>query len=258
MLNWFSFGADSSAPKSSDFGLLVTGTGIFNSPSREFTTYNVSGLNGAVIVDEDRYSNVTINYELQLVNASIDNLNAIRRWLCTPSGYQRIYDSYDATTYREGVFTGNLQWTMVNLQKHGKCTVQFNCKPQRFLISGDTEVTLSANVHKSWENDTDFKCYPIIEINNVVTGTLSFTATYTGGGFTIMASALSGTCYIDCQNQTAYTIQNGVRKYFGVRIVKPGTTTDFLGETCIPANTTASVWFNQGSAGHFKGRTWII
>lgn len=128
-MNWFSYGATSAAPKSSDFGLIVTANNTFDAPQRSVTAYGVQGLNGDVVIDNGKWNNTTISYTVHALRVTNETMNRIRAWLCVPTGYQRIFDSYDSAIFREGYFSGNISWIMTQLKKCGTATLTFIVKP---------------------------------------------------------------------------------------------------------------------------------
>ena len=167
--NWFSYGpSDEANYRSNHFGLIVTAQNPFDAPVRDTTSYSVPGLNGDVIIDNGRFKNISVSYEIVLIGATNAKMDAIRQWLCGFVGYQRIYDSYDATVYREGVFASNISWTMTQLMAHGKAVVTFNCKPQRWLVQDSDGIVIprSPQTGTAWvrvTNPTGLKAKPIVK-----------------------------------------------------------------------------------------------
>lgn len=173
--NWFSYGpTNGSQYKSNTFGLLVTAQNTFDSPVRDTTTYSVPGMNGDVIIDNGRFKNVSVSYEIVLIGATNAKMDAIRQWLCGFTGYQRIYDSYDTSIYREGVFSSNINWTMTQLMAHGKAKVTFNCKPQRWSIDEWKTLIKNNTENNTLTNPYNTTAYPLIKITTN-TGTSSMT-----------------------------------------------------------------------------------
>ena len=112
-------------------------------PTRKQTTYNILGKSGDLIVDHGGYGNVTMSYEV-FVKGFHTNLSQIANWLLyQPSGYAKLTDTYDTGIYREARVIGAGEF-LNSLNKFGKATLQFDCKPQRFP---DPDETLSINVN---------------------------------------------------------------------------------------------------------------
>ena len=55
MINYFTFDGKTST----DFGMYISGSGTYNAPERDVTTYNIPGRNGDLIVDNGRFLNTT-------------------------------------------------------------------------------------------------------------------------------------------------------------------------------------------------------
>lgn len=264
MLNWFSYGADASAPKSTDFGIWVTAVNTYDSAPRSVSAYQVQGLNGDIVIDNGRFNNVQVNYSIQLVNTSAANLAAVRQWLCGQIGYQRIYDSYDPFVYREGYYTGNLSFTMNVLRTSGKATITFNCKPQRFK-SDANPITWTGYAYKQIPNTTDNPCKPLVRVTGIDTeNSLQLSTQIGSDGFTFLMS-LSGlpsgrTLWLDFEKQTAYVEAGGNRYNLAVSIMRRTDTQIYVGDTAIPANTTATMYAYAGAAAQFTlwERSWTL
>lgn len=167
-------------------------------PSRKINTVNVPGRNGALIIDEHAYTNYTQMYdiyisaeELRLPRAA----RAVARWLYTPSGYQRLEDSYEPDVYRLAYFSGPVEVENI-LNRFGRCTIEFNCKPQRFLRRGEAEIAIQSG--GTIYNPTGFDALPLVTITGSGAGTLQI------GGVTVRILALDGSMTLDSDTQNAY------------------------------------------------------
>lgn len=133
---------------SRDFGIYISGSGTFNSPERDAETISIPGKNGALEVSHNRFKNIAVEYPAFIVNKFKDSAAAARAWLLAASGYHRLEDTYHSEYFRLGRFTGPLDFDMKFLNRAGECKLQFDCKPQRFLKSGEEPITV-ANVRKT-------------------------------------------------------------------------------------------------------------
>lgn len=156
-LNYFMIDGVSSL----DFGVVISNAAVFNAPSRAFESVNVPGRNGAILFDEGYYENVTVSYEASLLNKGV-NLDGFRAWLMSFTSYHRIEDTYHSEEYRIGIPDGGFEATMNEQLAAGTFKVQFNCKPQRFLKSGElfTRYTSGATLF----NPTHFTSKPMIRV----------------------------------------------------------------------------------------------
>ena len=102
-MHWISF----NGRKSTDYGLFVTKkTDIFTAAQRDSSLQSVPGRDGDVVIDNGRYKNIPLTYEMQLVTTASDfasRAKAIREWLGTTTGYVTLFDSYDENYFRLAV-----------------------------------------------------------------------------------------------------------------------------------------------------------
>ena len=58
-------------------------------------------------------------------------------WLLgSPMQYQRLEDDYHPDEYRMAIFTGPLDFDTRFLNRSGETTLNFNCKPHRYIKAG--------------------------------------------------------------------------------------------------------------------------
>lgn len=126
---------------SRDFGIYISGEGTFNSPERDAETISIPGKNGDLEVSHNRFKNISVEYPAFIVRNFKDNAAAARAWLLAASGYHRLEDTYHSEYFRLGRFTGPLDFDMKFLNRAGEFKLQFDCKPQRFLKSGEEIIT---------------------------------------------------------------------------------------------------------------------
>lgn len=123
---------------SRDFGVYISGQGTFSAPQKAYTFYNVPGRNGAILGNENRLENINVSYEA-FIYADFDNQIAkFRTYLLSLNGYVKLTDSYHPDEYRYAVYTGPFEPKVTKINDAGSFTITFSCKPQRYLLSGDT------------------------------------------------------------------------------------------------------------------------
>ena len=117
-------------------------------PTRRFSPQQVAGRNGNILLVDKSFPNVEQEYEVYL-SAEAQGLPSVARacaeWLMGPDGYCRLEDSYDTTVYREAFLMGGYDLENI-LNKFGRCTITFSCKPQKYLLTGDTPIEIPAGV----------------------------------------------------------------------------------------------------------------
>lgn len=115
-------------------------------PTRRFSPQQVAGRNGNILLVDKSFPNVEQEYEVYL-SAEAQGLPSVARacaeWLMGPDGYCRLEDSYDTTVYREAFLMGGYDLENI-LNKFGRCTITFSCKPQKYLLAGDTPIEIPA------------------------------------------------------------------------------------------------------------------
>lgn len=183
-------------------------------PARKQTVYKIPGRSGDLIVDEDAYENVTQEYEVY-VNHSTQglqaNLTAIAAWLLGPVGYCELTDTYDPTVKRQARFVGGMEF-INSLNRYGKATAVFDCKPQRWpktdvVYSGTLAEGITTTITLPASGLLD--SYPLLELDTigantsfrVTTGTLVITVPARGAS---MARII-----VDWETQSVYNPYNG-------------------------------------------------
>lgn len=190
MRNWLTF--DGVSLK--DFGVYINGGGTFNAPARSREVISVPGRNGDLIIDNGRYENTDVVYHAFIYRDFSVNVEGLRNLLLSRTGYVRIEDTYHPDEFRMGVYTGNFQADVVDWLEAGEFDLTFNCKPQRFLKSGEDAITFTSG--GSVLNETMQTTKPLLRVYG--TGTFSI------GGATMTISSANVYTDIDCDLMDAF------------------------------------------------------
>lgn len=130
-----------------DHGILISGEGTFDAPARVYEMVEVPGRNGAVAIDQGRYENIEITYPAGVWGEDPqtfrEKLAAYRSELGARIGYKRLEDTYHPDEFRLGIFRSAVEVEPSGYNTAGKFEVVFDCKPQRFLKSGEDQIDLS-------------------------------------------------------------------------------------------------------------------
>lgn len=111
-------------------------------PARKYRRFNIPGRNGDLFFQENAYENVIQEYQ---VYAGSDQQGVQVPWyqmakLLYLDGYQTLQDTYDGDHFRKAVFNGPIDienaWNT-----HGRATLEFDCRPERFLQSGKQAIS---------------------------------------------------------------------------------------------------------------------
>lgn len=152
--------------RSEEFGLYISGGGTFGAPKRKYDTFTVPGRNGTLRIDCGTFDNVSVTYKCAIVRNFAENAAALREWLLSASGYCRLEDTYHPGEYRLAQYSGGVDFSdFTQLLRAASTTLVFECKPQRFLKSGENPISNPANVF----NPTAFPSKPIINFKTVTT-----------------------------------------------------------------------------------------
>lgn len=148
-----------------DYGVYVTDVNVFNSAERAVEYITIPGRNGSFALDHGRFENITVEYECALgQDTDVDFATAIsdfRNALAAAKGYQRLEDDMNPDEYRMAVFSKGLEAPTLN-QQTATFKVEFNCKPQRYLKSGETAVIVSSR--GTITNPTLFDARPLLQV----------------------------------------------------------------------------------------------
>lgn len=190
MEHHFIFNGESSAA----FGVWISGGGTFNAPVRDVSTEAIPGRNGTVTFDNGRYENIQLAYPAFISRRFQPRIDAFRAFLASQKGYQRLEDSYHPDEYRMALYKSGLEVATTARNLAGSFNITFDCKPQRFLKSGENFAAYASG--STLYNPTRFEALPLI----VCSGNGSITL----NGTTITIAGNDGQIYIDCDIQDAY------------------------------------------------------
>lgn len=160
---------------SSDYGIYISGAGVYNAPERAVELVNVPGRNGAIAIDQGRYNNIKVTYPAMVLEADQEHfrekLSEFRNAILSQKGYQRLEDSYHPDEFRMGVYHDGLEVSdILTLACGGNFELTFDCKPQRWLSDGDIPVPINSG--DVLQNPTVFDAGPLLEIEGY--GTINF------------------------------------------------------------------------------------
>lgn len=145
-------------------GVYISGNAVFNAPERDVEMIVIPGRNGEFIRDNGRFNNIEVTYPCGMFGdddyAFRTKLRQFRNLLAGQTGYQRLVDTYNPDEYRLGVFKDAVEVEPAALNTAGQFEVIFNCKPQRYLISGETKTTVTSG--STVTNPTRFDAQPMI------------------------------------------------------------------------------------------------
>ena len=158
---YFSFDGVTSA----SFGVHLTGTGVFNAPKRAIEMVNIPARNGAYPQDLGYFENIEITYTASITADNetdyAEAVSDLRNWLCSRQGYCRLEDDYNPNEYRMAVYKSGLEVETFRLEQ-GEFDIVFDCKPQRYLKSGETPISVTSG--DTITNPTRFDSQPKLDV----------------------------------------------------------------------------------------------
>lgn len=161
----FEFAGESSR----DYGVYITDVNVFDGAARDIKLVDIPGRNGAYIIDNGRFSDISITYDCAMgadgsAGASdfAENMAAIRAWLSSVSGYARLEDDINPDEYRMAAFSGGIKVT-TNGKRTGEFSIEFTAKPERYLKTGETAVTVTSG--DTITNPTKFSAAPLLMVD---------------------------------------------------------------------------------------------
>lgn len=150
---------------SKNYGVYITGQAVFNAPEREVEMVSIPGRNGQFALDKGRFENIEVTYPAGIfADNEADFAEAIsnfRNLLCSRRGYVRLQDEYNPNEYRMAIYKSGLEVEPA-LLRAGEFNIVFDCKPQRWLTSGETANKVDSGDVVS--NPTLFESSPVLEV----------------------------------------------------------------------------------------------
>ena len=165
-------------------------------PNRKQEKISVPGRSGDLLIQQDAFENVRQEYDIY-ISAEFQRLptiaHKVAEWLCV-KGYRRLEDSYWLDTFRLASFQGGIDIANV-LNRFGRATIEFDCKPQRFYKSGDFFIDLTNQ--QKLHNPSPFVAKPLINVQG------SGAAMITDGTHALVLASCDNIT-IDCDTMQVY------------------------------------------------------
>ena len=184
---------------SADYGIKVWQPPTYTIPERDYDMIHILGRDGDIALDKGSFKNTTRNYVVSFGRIDKENYtelaNGLSEWLHSCNGYARLEDSYEPEYYRLAMFKDSLDITNA-YHKAGQATIRFNCKPQRYLKSGDNIVKFDKSGYL--DNPTYFNARPIIKVFGCGDGVLQV------GEYTVTLKSIDEFIVIDSELMDAY------------------------------------------------------
>lgn len=145
------------------FKIFVLDADVSKGVEKDYSVVEVAGRNGDLHFDMGRYRNIRITYKCFADADAKNRINEFNSFLLSQGGYARIEDSFNPDIYREGEFIGGLEPKFGVFHKSGIFDLEFDCKPQKWLKSGENAVLFTET--GTIENKSRFASLPRVKIS---------------------------------------------------------------------------------------------
>lgn len=190
MKNYISF----AEKDSTEFNIGISGSGTFDAPERDIEQISIPGRSGDLLIDNNRFKNITITYPAFISKDFKDNFDAFKAFMLSNIGYQRLEDTYHPNFYRMAEFRGPISPDVKVLNIAGEFDLSFNCKPQKWLKVGEETIELTEST--TINNPTLYEAKPLIRAYG--------TGYITIGDETITVTTADEYTDLDCEAMEAY------------------------------------------------------
>ena len=183
---------------SQDLHALVQTAPEYEFPEKDYSVTHVEGRNGDIVIDTGSWQNVPRTYNLAIDTRKIsyaEVASKLVQWLHSASGYARLEDSYEPDFYRMAMYKDSGSISNI-YSKAGQIEISFDCKPQRYLKSGEVSDLFTFNTE--YRNPTDFPSKPKIVVHGSGSGTVKI------GAYEITIFNILDGMTVDCEIQDTY------------------------------------------------------
>ena len=191
MRNFFTLGGVSSR----DFNTFIAKSNAFDSAQRDIEAIEVPGRNGDLTISRGRFKNFQAQVSVYIPSDMQINTGALAAMLLSDGGYRRYEEALRPELYRMARYVGPFE---IDVSDHNVAgiTLNFDCKPQRFLKIGDEPISFTQN--GVFENPTLYGSKPLIRVYGRGYVLLN------GALITVLSAPMAGYTDIDCETMDAY------------------------------------------------------
>lgn len=153
---------------SKDYNIEVFFKDIDHTPKRVYERIEVPGRNGAVLIDEKRYEDVSVTYDCVALNDA--DRSSFVNALAAQIGYHRLQDSFNSDEFYSAVFDGDVDPNVTSDREKSTFSIYFTRSAQRFLVSGEDVIDVASG--DTLTNPTLFDSSPLLAVEGY--GTIGF------------------------------------------------------------------------------------
>ena len=194
--------------ESDDYGVYVLDATVDNGVSRDVSYITIPGRSGSLAIDNGRFENGSVSYRCAIVEDAKDSYHDYVAALSSLVGYQRLEDEIYDDYFRMAIFQPQMEPRMFDDRNKSIFSLSFNCKPQKYLKSGEQETTLSQD--GTLTNPTQFDSKPLLRIygkGSVMIGSHTIT---------VLQSFTHSYIDVDCEMMDAFYGSTNCNQYISV------------------------------------------
>lgn len=133
---------------SADFGCTIERRPNHTRGSRRGELIEIPGRNGAIVLGDGSYSTYVQQYVVAFEEGNTmppyKRAEQVAAWLLGSHGFCRLEDDFEPDVYRMARYAGPLNIEQV-ASEYGRCVIEFECQPQRYLKSGEMQIQFYVN-----------------------------------------------------------------------------------------------------------------
>ena len=236
-----------------DFGVYLYSSSTLNAPRRDAEGEVVVCKNGEIIRDNGRLENVLISYTGLIREELRSNITALRGFMLSRVGYCRLQDTFNPDEFRMAKFEEGFEVTHDCLFNMAKFDMVFNCRPERWLLEGEQDVSISSS-NTILLNPTYFDAKPFF----TVTGNGRIIVSNEDATYTMVLAGTSGQYFIDCENMDCYGVSNGEYVNLNSKITLSDTLGDYPHFPVLAGNKESIILAMGFTSVSMKPRWWTV
>lgn len=183
---------------SRDYGIVLTSPPPKIFAERDVENIPVAGRSGDLIRDNGRYKNVQIPYKCALIPSAWESYRDAAektvQILAPTAGYKRLTNVYEPWGYQLARISTSISIESL-VEQAGAFEITFDCKPQRYLFSGEIPITFTTPGRL---NNEHFPALPLIRVIGTGDSTLTI------GDTLVQIYGQTQPIFLDCDLQNAY------------------------------------------------------
>jgi phage-related protein len=181
---------------SEEFNVYISDAGVYGIAEKDVEAVSVKGRNGDLLIDNGRYKNKKMSYPAIIVEEFDKNFTALVNYLVSQQGYFKLQDSFHPDYYMFARYIGGTDpKRVVTDGKQGTFVLEFERKPQKYMVEGDEIKTFTSNSATLY-SEYNHEAKPLIRAYG--------TGTFTINGVSLQITSASSYTDIDCELEECY------------------------------------------------------